>query len=210
MEPCAGFWAGSVRESRVGEETRFGNRREVSHRERVVVAAPAKLNLCLHVGNRRADLYHDLQSLVAFAAEGDVIILEAKDGFSLFVDGPFALGGGEDNLALRAARLLVANARVEWGGRLCLTKNLPVAAGLGGGSADAAAVLRGFVRLLNLDLPQGVLREYAAWLGADLPVGVESAPAWMEGKGDRVTLLPPLPPLHLVLANPRIPVPTKE
>lgn len=182
----------------------------MSGKERVVVSAPAKLNLCLHVGNRRADGYHDLESLVAFADVGDVIILEAKDGFSLSVDGPFPLGGGEDNLAMRAARLLAANAKVERGARICLTKNLPVAAGLGGGSADAAAVLRGLVRLWNLDLSHDALREFAASLGADVPVCVESAPAWMEGKGDRVTPLPPLPPLHLLLANPGIPVPTKE
>ena len=182
----------------------------MSGKERVVVAAPAKLNLCLHVGDRRADGYHDLESLATFVDVGDVIVVEAKDGFSLSVDGPFALGGGEDNLALRAARLLAANAKVECGARICLTKNIPVAAGLGGGSADAAAVLRGLVRVWNLDLSFDALRESAASLGADVPVCIASAPAWMEGKGDRITPLSPLPPLHLLLANPGIPVPTKE
>lgn len=184
----------------------------MSAAERVVVAAPAKLNFCLHVGNRRADGYHDLESLVAFSAVGDVIALETGEGFSLSVDGAFAalLDGGEDNLALRAARLLAASTKTDRGARIRLTKNLPVASGLGGGSADAAAVLRGLARLWNLDTPLDVLHELAASLGADVPVCVKSVPAWMEGKGERITRLPTFPPLHLLLVNPGTAVPTGQ
>lgn len=182
----------------------------MSDNKRVVVTAPAKINLCLHVGNRRADDYHDLESLVAFATVGDVITIEPDNRFSLAVDGPFAamLGAVDDNLALRAARLLAPQAGAKCGARICLTKYLPVASGIGGGSADAAAVLRALVLLWNLDFPRAALHEFAASLGADVPVCVESAPAWMEGKGERVTLLPALPPVHLLLANPGIAVPT--
>jgi 4-diphosphocytidyl-2-C-methyl-D-erythritol kinase len=184
----------------------------VSKRERVVVAAPAKINLFLHVGDRRADGYHDLESLVGFAAIGDVIAVESDDGFSLSVDGPFAaaLGTADDNLALRAARLLHRQTNAGGCARIHLTKNLPVASGIGGGSADAAAVLRALVRLWKLDLADGALNELAASLGADVPVCIESAPAWMEGKGERISLVPPLPPLHLLLVNPGVAVPTAE
>lgn len=178
--------------------------------ERIVVAAPAKINLFLHVGDRRADGYHDLESLVAFAAIGDAIAVESADGFSLSVDGPFAarLGAADDNLALRAAQLLGAQWARSRGAQIRLTKKLPVASGIGGGSADAAAVLRALVRLWKLDLPDGALQELAASLGADVPVCIESAPAWMEGKGERITPLPFLPRLYLLLVNPGIAVPT--
>ncbi len=184
----------------------------MSDGDRVVVAAPAKINLFLHVGSRRADGYHDLESLVAFAAVGDVITIEPDDGLSLTVDGPFAaaLGSGDDNLVMRAAGLLAAEAGASRGARIWLTKNLPVAAGLGGGSADAAAVLRALKRLWNLEMPPGELHKLAATLGADVPVCVESAPAWMEGKGERLTTLPPFPPLPMLLVNPGLPVPTGQ
>jgi 4-diphosphocytidyl-2-C-methyl-D-erythritol kinase len=184
----------------------------VSFGKRVSVAAPAKLNLCLHVGDRRADGYHDLESLVVFASVGDVIALEASDDFSLSVDGAFAgaLDCGEDNLVSRAARLLAANIQIDRGARIHLTKNLPVASGIGGGSADAAAVLRGLVRLWSLDIPPGMLLELATSLGADVPVCVGSAPAWMEGKGERITPLPAFPPMYLLLVNPGIAVPTGQ
>jgi 4-diphosphocytidyl-2-C-methyl-D-erythritol kinase len=184
----------------------------VSNRSRVFALAPAKINLCLHVGDRRADGYHDLESLVAFAAIGDVITIEPDDQFLLTVDGPFAgvLGASEDNLALRAAQLLATEARIGSGARIHLTKNLPVASGIGGGSADAAAALRALVRLWKIGLPGGALRKIAASLGADVPICLDSTPAWMEGKGERITPLPSLPPVHLLLANPGVPVPTGQ
>lgn len=159
--------------------------------------APAKLNLALHVTGRRGDGYHLLDSLVCFAAMGDVVTL-SPGPLSLTIDGPFAAGleAGDDNLCLRAARLAGGQAAIR------LTKALPVASGIGGGSADAAAVLRGLARLGH-PLPDRTER-----LGADVPVCLASRPARMQGIGEVVTPLPPLPALHLVLVNPRVAVPT--
>ncbi|MGZ3215516.1 4-(cytidine 5'-diphospho)-2-C-methyl-D-erythritol kinase [Paracoccus sp. T5] len=159
-------------------------------------AAPAKLNLALHVTGRRADGYHLLDSLVCFADMGDVVQL-SPGPLSLRIDGPFAAGlSDQDNLCLRAARLVGGQAAIR------LVKNLPVASGIGGGSADAAAVLRGLARMGH-DLPAAPEQ-----LGADVPVCLASRPARMRGVGEIVTPLPPLPPLHLVLVNPGIAVAT--
>lgn len=165
----------------------------------VIEAAPAKLNLALHVTGRRADGYHLLDSLVAFARLGDVVAL-APGPLSLQVDGPFAAGlpVGDGNLCLRAARLAGAGAAIT------LTKNLPVASGIGGGSADAAAVLRGLARM-GCPLPRGTER-----LGADVPVCLASQPARMQGIGDILTPLAPLPAIPLVLANPGVGVATPQ
>lgn len=180
--------------------------------ERVFVPAPAKVNLCLHVGERRADGYHDLESFAAFAAYGDQLRLEHAEEFSLSVTGPFAAGltAGDDNLAIRAAKTLAERRQVRRGASVTLEKRIPVASGLGGGSADAAAVLRGLVRLWTLDADREELREIAASIGADVPVCVDNATAWMQGRGERVTPLPSLPAVWLVLANPRIAVSTGE
>lgn len=160
-------------------------------------AAPAKLNLALHVTGRRHDGYHLLDSLVCFAAVGDVVTLNPGP-LSLSVDGPFGteLVADDDNLCLRAARLTGGHARIH------LIKNLPVASGIGGGSADAAAVLRAFARMGH-PLPERTER-----LGADVPVCVASAPARMQGVGEALTQLAPLPELHLVLVNPSVAVAT--
>lgn len=165
----------------------------------VIEAAPAKLNLALHVTGRRADGYHLLDSLVAFAGVGDVVALEAGP-LSLRIEGPFAAGlpVSEDNLCLRAARLAGADAAIT------LTKNLPVASGIGGGSADAAAVLRGLAQM-GQALPSRTER-----LGADVPVCLASGPARMQGGGEIVTPLPPLPAIPLVLVNPGVAVSTAQ
>lgn len=162
-------------------------------------AAPAKLNLALHVTGRRADGYHLLDSLVAFAAIGDHVTLRPGP-LSLSLEGPFAadLGAGADNLCHRAARLAGGTAAIT------LTKTLPVASGIGGGSADAAAVLRGLARMGH-PIPRDVLS-----LGADVPVCVASAPARMQGIGEIVTPLDPLPDLALVLVNPGMAVATPQ
>ncbi|MGN7868349.1 4-(cytidine 5'-diphospho)-2-C-methyl-D-erythritol kinase [Paracoccus sp. 22332] len=158
----------------------------------VTEAAPAKLNLALHVTGRRADGYHLLDSLVGFAGVGDVVSLDAGP-LSLRIEGPFAAAlSGDDNLCLRAARLAGADAAIT------LTKNLPVASGIGGGSADAAAVLRALARLGH-PLPARAER-----LGADVPVCLASTPARMQGVGQILTPLPPLPAIPLVLANPGV------
>ncbi|MGR3361221.1 MAG: 4-(cytidine 5'-diphospho)-2-C-methyl-D-erythritol kinase [Paracoccus sp. (in: a-proteobacteria)] len=161
-------------------------------------AARAKLNLALHVTGRREDGYHLLDSLVAFADIGDRIAL-MPGPLSLKIDGPFAddLSAG-NNLCLDAARLAGGAAQIT------LTKILPVASGVGGGSADAAAVLRGLARMGH-PLPADPWR-----LGADVPVCIASVPARMAGIGEKVTPLPALPPVPLVLVNPGFPVATPQ
>ena len=176
------------------------------------VAAPAKINLFLHVTRRRPDGYHDLQSLVAFAVVGDMLALERADDLSLAIDGPFAKGlaAEADNLVLRAARALAARSSAIGGAHIRLTKNLPVASGIGGGSADAAAALRGLLGLYGAHVANDETLAIAASLGSDIPVCVASAAAWMEGRGEILTALPPLPPVHIVLVNPGLSVATAD
>ena len=165
--------------------------------------APAKVNLYLHIVGRRADGLHLLESLVAFAEAGDVLYGEPADRLSLEVVGPFAgaLAGEADNLVLRAARALAPGR----GARLVLEKNLPVAAGLGSGSADAAAALRLLSRLWGVE---GGLPALAAGLGADVPVCLAGATCGMAGIGERLTPLPDWPAPPLLLANPGVSLPT--
>ncbi|GHD99076.1 4-diphosphocytidyl-2C-methyl-D-erythritol kinase [Defluviimonas sp. 20V17] len=167
--------------------------------------APAKINLTLHVIGRRADGYHLLDSLVAFVDLGDRVGVAPGDGLSLRVKGPRAAGvpADDNNLMLRAARLLAAGAGAEvgadLGAALTLEKCLPMAAGIGGGSSDAAAALRLLSRLWGLPMPD--TRALMA-LGADLPVCAAARPARMRGLGERLDPAPALPPVWLVLANP--------
>jgi len=171
----------------------------------VVVAAPAKLNLTLAVLGRRPDGYHELESLVVFAGYGDCLEALPAEGLSLDLEGPFAAalaGEGGDNLVLRAARLLAEAAGVPAAARLLLTKRLPVAAGLGGGSADAAAALRALSRLWGLSLSEEELQGLGAALGADVPVCLYGRPALLRGRGERLEPAPPLPSAWLVLVNP--------
>ncbi|HVW74709.1 MAG TPA: 4-(cytidine 5'-diphospho)-2-C-methyl-D-erythritol kinase [Rhizomicrobium sp.] len=168
-------------------------------------AAPAKINLFLHVGTRRDDGFHPLQSLAVFTGLGDVLAMEEADTLSLAIEGPFAKGlaGEGDNLVLRAARALDGR-----GARLTLTKNLPVASGIGGGSADAAAALRGLSRLWQTG--DGRLHEIAATLGSDIPVCVDSLAAFMEGRGEILRPVLAMPRVPMLLVNPGVPVPTKD
>lgn len=172
--------------------------------------APAKINLSLHVLGRRADGYHEVESLVVFARTGDRIAAHAADELKLDLSGPFgdALKGEGDNLVLRAARLLASELGREACGHLQLEKNLPVASGIGGGSADAAATLRALVRLWSADIDARRLAAIALSLGADVPVCLEARPAFMRGVGERVERLDGLPDFALVLVNPGIAVPT--
>jgi 4-diphosphocytidyl-2-C-methyl-D-erythritol kinase len=163
--------------------------------------APAKVNLALHVTGRRADGRHLLDGLVAFPRIGDALEGEPGPELSLRIDGPFAADlSGNDNLVLRAARLLAPGR----GAALHLTKALPIASGIGGGSADAAAALRLLARLWEVPLP-GVAALLG--LGADLPVCLASRPCRMRGVGE---LLDPvsLPPFWIVLAHPSVPLAT--
>jgi 4-diphosphocytidyl-2-C-methyl-D-erythritol kinase len=174
------------------------------------IAAPAKINLYLHVLGRRADGFHELDSLVAFADIGDVVTAAPAADLSLAIDGPFAgnLAGEADNLVLRAARGLAARLGIAPGATLRLTKNLPVASGIGGGSSDAAATLRALARLWHADLPQAALAEIAAGLGADVPVCLFARPAWLGGIGEAIAPAPALPETGIVLVNPGIALPT--
>ncbi len=173
----------------------------------VIETARAKINLSLRVLGRRADGYHELGSLVVFAGVGDRLSFEAADNLSLEVTGPFgaSLHDEAENLVLRAARALRAASGCAKGAHIILDKRLPVASGIGGGSADAAATLRGLARLWGVSAD---LEGLALGLGADVPVCLESAPVLMEGIGERLRPVPPLPPLHLVLVNPGIGVST--
>jgi 4-diphosphocytidyl-2-C-methyl-D-erythritol kinase len=179
---------------------------QVTSRTDVIEAfAPAKINLFLHVGETRADGFHDLESLVAFADVGDTLALSLSSELTLALDGPFAQGlrNESDNLVLRAARTLAQHVgRTHIGAAIRLTKHLPIASGIGGGSADAAAVLRGLNRLWALDLSWAELRAVAEKIGSDVPVCVESKSSWMEGRGERVIPAAALPQMPMLLANP--------
>jgi 4-diphosphocytidyl-2-C-methyl-D-erythritol kinase len=178
--------------------------------ETVRVIAPAKINLFLHVGAKRADGYHELESLVVFAKLGDELELEPADEISLAVEGRFAeaLSRDPDNLVLKAARALADDAKVRNGARITLTKNLPVASGIGGGSADAAAALRGLAQLWDLRVAPERLHQIGQSLGSDVPVCIGSTPAWMEGRGEKLTRLDGLPEVAILLVNPGVAVPT--
>ncbi|SER67858.1 4-diphosphocytidyl-2-C-methyl-D-erythritol kinase [Tranquillimonas rosea] len=166
----------------------------------VEAAAPAKVNLTLHVTGRRADGYHLLDSLVVFADAADRVTVEPAEAWSLTVSGPMAASvpGGDDNLVLRAARMTEGPPA-----RISLDKRLPVAAGIGGGSADAAAVLTALHRLDGRAIPDDVVT-----LGADVPVCLHGRPTRMSGIGETQAEVPDLPGCALVLVNPGVPVPT--
>lgn len=163
--------------------------------------APAKVNLALHVTGRRGDGYHLLDSVVVFAGVGDRVTASPSDRLTLRITGPQAadLPVTDDNLVLRAARLMGVTAD------LTLEKVLPVASGIGGGSADAAATLRALAAMTGMALPDAA---QILGLGADVPVCLAGRPVRMRGVGEILTPLPPLPPAWLVLANPRVEVPT--
>ncbi|RJF85515.1 4-(cytidine 5'-diphospho)-2-C-methyl-D-erythritol kinase [Sphingomonas cavernae] len=217
----------------------------------LIETAWAKVNLALHVRMRRADGYHDIESLFAFAEDGDVLSAEPADALSLAIQGPFAealepfparrnrLAGQErlsiqhlehfptekpvstfsgsaladeaaDNLVLRAARALATTFSIDAGARLVLDKRVPVAAGLGGGSADAAAALRLLARLWRIDANDPRVGAIAAELGADVPACFASRTLRGESRGDVLLAADgvALSGMPLLLANPRIPLPT--
>lgn len=182
----------------------------------VRVFAPAKVNLTLHVVGRRADGYHLLDSLMAFAGLGDTVTAApAADGaLSLAVEGPFAealtdaLPDGAENIVLKAARRLAEATGITAGARLTLDKRLPVAAGIGGGSADAAAALLALCRLWEVTPAADDLRALTLELGADVPICLHGRAANVAGVGETLADAPALPPAWLVLANPLTPVST--
>jgi 4-diphosphocytidyl-2-C-methyl-D-erythritol kinase len=173
--------------------------------------ARAKVNLTLRVVGRRVDGYHDLESVVAFADCADRLTLDAGCELALTTTGPRAeeCGDSADNLVIKAARLLGERVENLQFGRFALDKQLPVAAGIGGGSADAAAALRLLARANNLAIDDPRLIEVALLTGADVPVCLESQACVMTGVGDSLTPLH-LPRLPCVMVNPRVPVATKD
>ena len=174
--------------------------------------AAAKLNLALHVRGKRPDGRHDVETVFVFCADGDKLSAANAEGITLQVTGPFAgeLSSGDDNLVVRAAKALRAAAGVTEGAALTLDKRLPVASGIGGGSADAAATLRLLTSLWNIDPSHA--SAVAPQLGSDVPACLLSLPCRGEGAGDRLTPigLPGISGTPVLLVNPRVPLSTAE
>ena len=177
----------------------------------LVENAPAKVNLTLRVHGRRNDGYHDIESLVAFADFGDRLSFLRGDKLTLAVEGPGAaeVGGGDDNLVLKAARALAAQCPDLKFGAFSLDKRLPVAAGLGGGSSDAAAALRLLAKANGLSRDDPRLYAAARATGADVPVCLDPRPRIMRGVGEVLSAPLSLPPLPTVLVNPGVALATK-
>lgn len=169
--------------------------------------AYAKLNLALHVRACESDGYHRIETLFAFAEDGDLLTVKEAGALTLSIKGPFAsaLPAGGDNLVLKAADALYPHRRRERGAALTLTKNLPVAAGIGGGSADAAAALRLLLRWWDIAMPADAVQAKAAQLGADVPACLLSRPTRGNGRGDKLVRVPDaaLGDRPLLMVNPR-------
>lgn len=178
----------------------------------LVEQAPAKINLTLRVLGRRADGYHELESLVVFADFGDRLALHPGDGCVLDLSGPFAglIDPGQGNLVLKAVAALSERIEGLRAGHFQLEKNIPVAAGIGGGSSDAAAALRLLARANQIALDDPRLNAAALSVGADVPVCLDPRPRVMRGGGERLS--PPLtmPPLSALLVNPGVPLATRD
>lgn len=173
--------------------------------------APAKVNLYLHVGALEADGRHPLSSLMAFADVGDRLTVRPADSLGMEITGPFAegLSADDDNLVLRAAKAILARTRRPHAPfHLVLTKALPLAAGLGGGSSDAGAALRLLRETLEADLADDDLEAIAGELGSDGPACVFARTVIAEGRGERLSPAPGFPVLDAVLVNPRVASPT--
>lgn len=174
--------------------------------------APAKLNLALHVRGTLSDGRHAIETIFAFCTDGDRLSAEAADELTLQVTGPIAaeLEEIEENLVLRAARAMQEAGEVSAGAAIALDKRLPIASGIGGGSADAAAALRLLTSLWRID--PALAQSVAPGLGSDVPACLLSLPARGEGAGDRLTFvdLPDLSGTPVLLVNPRVPLSTAE
>ena len=183
----------------------------MSSRPLLIEIAPAKINLALHVRGKRADGRHDLETIFAFCTDGDRLSAALADDLSLTVTGPFAamLDDGPGNLVHRAAVALAADARVGKGVRLTLDKNLPVASGIGGGSADAGAALRLLTRLWGID--PAYAERVAPGLGSDVPACLLSMTARGTGAGDALELVDAgIAGCPILLVNPRVGLSTGE
>ncbi|MDI1342740.1 MAG: 4-(cytidine 5'-diphospho)-2-C-methyl-D-erythritol kinase [Pseudolabrys sp.] len=178
----------------------------------MIESAHAKINLTLRVLGRRADGYHDLESLVIFADLADTLTFEPAGDTTLSVSGRYAAACGQlaDNLVLKAQRALAECVVGLKGGRFILDKRLPVAAGIGGGSADAAAALRLLARANDISIDDARLMLAALRTGADVPVCLTSRACVMTGVGERLSPPLDLPPLNAVLVNPGVPLATRD
>lgn len=176
---------------------------------RLVLQTSAKVNLALEVLGKRQDGYHELVTLLQAVDLSDRLVLEESETLTLTADDP-ALPTGEGNLVVRGARLLQEAAKVSRGVRVTLRKRIPVAAGLGGGSSDAAATLWGLNRLWGLRWPAARLAELAAELGMDVPFFLHGGRVLATGRGEILKPLPSTPGLALVLVNPNFPLSTRE
>ena len=167
------------------------------------IIAPAKINLYLHIVGRHANGQHLLDSLIAFADIHDTLYLTTSPELSLEIDGPFAyqLTSEPNNLVLQAARKLARLCDVTKGAQLQLTKNLPVASGIGGGSSDAAAVLKGLIQLWKVQPSNQDLQDLALGLGADVPACLNGQTAFISGVGEIISEPKPLPLCFIVLVN---------
>ena len=176
--------------------------------------APAKINLALRVLGRRPDGYHDLDSIVAFADVGDDLRFAPAQRFDVTAEGPFAkdLPVMADNIITRTweklAALAAARGAVLPPVAIHLTKNLPVASGIGGGSANAAAAMRGFLKIAGIEEIDAEILALALSLGADVPACLTGRACRMQGIGERITPLAKLAPRRIVLVNPGVPVAT--
>ncbi len=179
--------------------------------DRVVELAPAKINLTLHVLGRRLDGYHELSSVVAFADVGDRLSIAPADGNVMAVTGPFAAAvpTDESNSIWRAYHWLLQRMELP-PVHVALEKNLPVASGIGGGSADAAAMLRGLLQLVGKSLDDAEVTLMAKELGADVPVCFQGRSCLMEGVGEKISVLTEQLPAALVLLNPMAPCSTAQ
>ena len=168
------------------------------------LAAPAKINLFLHITGRRADGYHNLQSLMCFTAAGDSLEFSDAPTLQITVHGEFSalLENNSTNLVYKAALLLAEEFNQTPRGKILLHKNLPIAAGIGGGSADAAAALIGLNKLWGINCDIAKLKTLALKLGADVPACVEKRTLFAAGIGEEITVLNSAPALHIVLVNP--------
>ena len=177
--------------------------------QRLVLRASAKVNLALEVLGKRGDGYHEIATVLQAVDLFDRLTVETADTLSLHADDP-ELPIDEGNLVMRAARLLLKTAGIDRGARIELQKRIPIAAGLGGGSSDAAATLWGLNRLWGLRWPRARLQELAVELGMDVPFFLGTGRAVARGRGERLQTLPGSGGYALVLVNPRAPLSTRE
>lgn len=186
------------------------NAQNTNPTDAVIVAAPAKINLYLHITGKRADGFHLLDSLVTFADVEDTITAVLADDISLRIEGTDDLPADNTNLVLRAAYALRDATGTPQGAHLTLTKRLPLASGMGGGSADAAATLRALNQLWQLNLDETQLARIGLNLGADVPICLYGRTAFMSGIGETITPAPVLPDGYFLLVNPGVHVATRD